>query len=82
MRYLRSIEDSNGDLVEIVYYCSWLCFATEADPQIARLPGGAWPCLDSDLTAAVHCRGCDASIGPTLGAETKLASREVLPSRS
>lgn len=65
MRYLRNVEDENGDLVELVYYCSELCYAGETDPSIAALSGGAWPCLDSELDAAEYCHGC----GSVLGAE-------------
>lgn len=67
MRYLRNIEDENGDLVELVCYCSWLCYAGEPDAAVAALPGGAWPCLDSELEVVEHCRGCGSSIGPAHG---------------
>lgn len=63
MRYLRNVEDENGDLVELVYYCSELCYAGETDPSVAALSGGAWPCLDSELDEPENCRVCEAAIG-------------------
>jgi hypothetical protein len=75
MRYVRSTEDDNGDLVELIYYCSWLCYAAEADPSIRALPGGAWPCLDTSLHGTECCFMCGKtlvlSLPPALLAETR-----------
>lgn len=64
MRYTRHIEDADGSLIEILYYCCRLCFADEPDPALAALDGGWWPCLDSELEQAEVCRVCGEVIGP------------------
>lgn len=63
MRFVRCIEDTKGDLVEFVYYCSAFCYDAEADPELRDLPGGAWPCLDESLARVEPCCRCEALIG-------------------
>lgn len=72
MRFIRNVEDDNGDLVELIYYCSWLCFSTESDAAVASLTGGAWPCLDSELTLPAVCRGCGRPVGASDSIEVEL----------
>lgn len=69
MRFVRCIEDAKGDLVELVYYCSALCFEAEDAPELRELPGGAWPWLDSDLDSIEPCAVCGASLGTGEAAE-------------
>lgn len=64
MRYVRHVEDGYGNLVEILYYCCRLCYVEEPEAELAELPGGWWPCLDSELDAAEACRVCGEPIGP------------------
>lgn len=70
MRFVRCIEDANGDLVELVYYCSALCYVTELDPELRERPGGAWPCLDASLSCIETCTGCGTAFGTSEVAES------------
>lgn len=64
MRYVRHLEDPDGNLVAIFYYCCRLCYTEEAQANIAQLDGGWWPCLDTELEAPEPCRICGELIGP------------------
>ncbi len=64
MRYVRHVEDDLGSLVEVLYYCSRLCYAEEPNGSVSSLPGGWWPCLDSELEVPEPCRVCGQLIGP------------------
>lgn len=69
MRYVRHVEDDYGSLVEILYYCCRLCYVEEPEAELAALPGGGWPCLDSELDAPEACRVCEELIGPPASEE-------------
>ncbi len=68
MRYVRHIEDGDGNLVEIFYYCCAFCYHDDRD--LVGIPGGWWPCLDSELAGAEPCRVCGEFIGVSTEIET------------
>lgn len=49
--YLDLVEDSQGDLVDILYYCSFFC-----TPEDVRSKG-SWPCPDYP-DYDIFCSGC------------------------
>jgi len=54
MIYVEQLEDENGDLVDIFYYCSSFCYETETGKPAY---GHGWlygPETDYD----VHCQNC------------------------
>lgn len=64
MRYVRHLEDPDGSLVAVFFYCCRLCYTEEPQANIARLDGGWWPCLDTELEVTEPCRVCGELIGP------------------
>ncbi|MEX0874583.1 MAG: hypothetical protein WD646_00250 [Actinomycetota bacterium] len=61
MRFVRHLEDSDGNLVDVAYYCSELCY--REDTEFGHIVGGWWPCLDSELEVSEPCRVCSEPIG-------------------
>ncbi len=87
MRFVRHLEDPDGNLVEILYYCSEACYRADADHD--DVAGGWWPCLDVELRYPEPCRICGEPIGrdpgPDVDAElhalpTSVASRSAASS--
>ncbi len=54
MTYVRLIEDSRGDLVDIEHYCSTICWR---DAGLGDPHGHAWPCPEQ-ADYAQHCPSC------------------------
>ena len=54
MTYVEMIEDSQGDLVEIEYYCSAICYESDKGKSAS---GQAWPGgMETDYD--VRCSRC------------------------
>ena len=54
MIYAELLEDDNGDLIDVFYYCSSFCYEAETGKPSY---GHAWP-SGSETDYDVHCQNC------------------------
>lgn len=55
MKYIELIEDTRGDLVDIVYYCSAMCFTLDTAKDAY---GYGWP-GEIETDYYIYCQRCE-----------------------
>jgi hypothetical protein len=74
-QYIRDIEDEQGDLIDVLYFCSRGCWSDSfAADRIGTdaTEGGASPCAASEIASEreVFCAECGVLIDGPEGGET------------
>ena len=75
--HVRYVEESNGDLTDVLYFCSAGCWTDSFDPYRIGLEdateGGAAPCAESDSAdCAVYCAECGVMMHDPSGFPTPI----------
>ena len=73
--YIREIEDANGDILDIYYFCSRGCWVDSFDIQRIgdrATEGGAYPCATDDSPHDEYCSECGVLMHSEDGRETPL----------